>query len=75
MFTLPESQGERIWTITKTSNSLSIDVDGEEIVDYEFPDGTECKDSWSGDVGYFAFMDDTASDEYRVKSESQQFKT
>ena len=66
-FTLPQLQQERIWTITKMNSSVSINCDGNEIVNYEFPADTQCKDKWSGDVVKMQFWDDdTASDEYRA---------
>ena len=45
---------------------MSVSCDGTEIVNYVFPEGSQCQKKWSGDVVKMQFWaDDTASDEYR----------
>jgi hypothetical protein len=72
--TVPQKQN-KIWTITKTSNTLIIECNGVKVIDLHFQNADQtgyCVKKWSQDVAKIAFWnggdgdDDKASDKYRM---------
>ena len=69
----PPVELNKIWTISKTSTHLVIQVNGVEVLNFEFATAPllSCATQWGQDVTKIAFWssdnsdDDTASDEYR----------
>ena len=63
---------DKIWSVAKTSNSLTIWCDGAKVLVYDFAiNGTEseCESYWLGDVierFQFASGKDTSSDFYTI---------
>ena len=69
----PPVELNKIWTISKTSTHLVIQVNGVEVLNFEFATAklSNCATQWGQDVTKIVFWktnesdDDTASDEYR----------
>ena len=69
----PPPEINKIWTITKTSTSISIGCNGVQVLDFHFSDSQEasCDPNWSQAVAKIVFWvgnqgdDDNASDGYR----------
>ena len=73
-FTMPEGEGDKIWTITKTNISISLSCNYEEIIYLLLSNSThdECECRWSQNATKILFNSlDTASQMYRPQPTSK----
>ena len=73
-FTMPGVDKARVWTFTKTAETLQLLCDGETIFDFNYAESSssddQCRNRWSSNFAQITFQSkrlikDTASDSFR----------